>query len=264
MFSSSILCALTLVQIPARRFIITFATPDHNDAAKLLIKSFLDVGRFDGFQIFSLSDLDVDFRTRNENILSQKRGAGYWLYKPYILHKFIYLNATEDDEVCYSDARYQLLQNPDALMRRWFNGSFVALMGKKPNMAMFYERNWSKRDAFILMNSNETHARVTRPIQLWAGFVCFKKCFATFQFLAEWLVYCQDKRIIDDSRSILGAEFGDVTENRQDQTILSLLSKRWNLKFHFISESVLENRKNKLDMTVNDAKKKFNFTDDTF
>jgi hypothetical protein len=45
------------------------------------------------------SDLDPDFYDRHESILSQPRGAGYWLWKPYLISKF--MDQMEDGEVLF-------------------------------------------------------------------------------------------------------------------------------------------------------------------
>ena len=58
-------------------------------------------------QIF---DSDPIFASHNENILNRKRGAGYWLWKPYILLQELYL-ARDGDIVVYSDAAANFINN---------------------------------------------------------------------------------------------------------------------------------------------------------
>ena len=50
--------------------------------------------------------MDEQFRQKNQHILSQGRGAGYWLWKPYIIYKWLTDPSMEDDNsyVIYSDA----------------------------------------------------------------------------------------------------------------------------------------------------------------
>ena len=49
-------------------------------------------------------------------------------------------------------------------------------------------------------------------------------------FVTQWLAYAQDSRAITDDANALGApNYKDFHENRHDQSILSLLAKKWNL-----------------------------------
>ncbi len=48
-------------------------------------------------------DSDPRFADRNKNILQRKRGAGYWLWKPYIIYQELY-GARNGDIIIYSDA----------------------------------------------------------------------------------------------------------------------------------------------------------------
>jgi hypothetical protein len=48
-------------------------------------------------------DRDPRFVDRNKNILQRRRGAGYWLWKPYIIYRELY-GARDGDIIIYTDA----------------------------------------------------------------------------------------------------------------------------------------------------------------
>ena len=50
--------------------------------------------------------MDDTFKQKNAHILNQGRGAGYWLWKPYIIYKWLTDDSMEDDNsyLIYSDA----------------------------------------------------------------------------------------------------------------------------------------------------------------
>ena len=54
--------------------------------------------------------INPDFLARNRHILRRKRGAGYWLWKPYIILRELYL-ASEGDIIVYSDAAVDFVAN---------------------------------------------------------------------------------------------------------------------------------------------------------
>jgi hypothetical protein len=59
-----------------------------------------------GFNVIyqmSRAEIDPEFMTRNQGILTQQRGAGYWLWKAYFIHQLL-LRMTEQDILFYADA----------------------------------------------------------------------------------------------------------------------------------------------------------------
>lgn len=51
-----------------------------------------------------------DFLERNKDILQRTRGAGYWLWKPYIIFRELHL-ASDGDIIVYSDAAVDVIAN---------------------------------------------------------------------------------------------------------------------------------------------------------
>jgi hypothetical protein len=66
--------------------------------------------------------------------------------------------------------------------------------------------------------------------QRLASFILFQKSCMSLQFVMEWLAYASDQRLITDMRNTLGKQnLPGFREHRHDQSILSLLSKKWGL-----------------------------------
>jgi hypothetical protein len=68
---------------------ITFATENYLDDARELCDSALNIGGFDSAKIYNNSDVDPIFSNKNKHILTLPRGAGYWLWKPFIIQKHL-------------------------------------------------------------------------------------------------------------------------------------------------------------------------------
>lgn len=90
---------------------LTYATGSFVPAARALCASALAVG-FDRARVLGPEALEPAFRQNNAAILSEPRGAGYWLWKPQIILQE--LNRLAPGEVLvYSDAgRSPLLPAP--------------------------------------------------------------------------------------------------------------------------------------------------------
>ena len=91
------------------------------------------------------------------------------------------------------------------------------------------EKHWSKRDAFILMDCDSE--QYTDTPQRCATYIFLRKTPATVTLIDEYLWYAQDPRIVTDMPNRLGKEnYEGFKENRHDQTIWSLLTKKHGIK----------------------------------
>ena len=69
-------------------------------------------------------------------------------------------------------------------------------------------------------------------MQIHGAFLLLRHSFYTMRFVAQWLTYCEDVRIITDVPSSACPRMKEAEgfrENRHDQTVLSLLAKKWNI-----------------------------------
>jgi hypothetical protein len=63
-----------------------------------------------------------------------------------------------------------------------------------------------------------------------AAYQIYKKTIFTEKFLEDYLNYCRDKRIITDEPNSMGLPNYDIfRDNRHDQTVFSLLIKKYGL-----------------------------------
>ena len=82
--------------------------------------------------------------------------------------------------------------------------------------------------------------------QVWAGFILLRKSFTPIRFITEWLTYSQDFRITSDSPSRIIANDPTFIENRHDQTVLSILCKKWGIIMDVMDKSNMINVRNPL------------------
>ena len=213
---------------------ITFATPDHMSFAEANIKSALEIGGFDTAKIYTMDDIDDYFKTKNTHILNQPRGSGFWIWKPYLILKKL-LEIEEGDILCYNDSKYLWLKNVRQFETNILTGRNIGVYMNKPTSLFFIEKEWTKFDALALMNikhENNFRNNVINSNQAWAGFILFRKTFNPIRFVGEWLTYVQDQRIVTDATSIFGPENSNFRDHRHDQSVLSLLCKKWGIPMH--------------------------------
>ena len=214
---------------------ITFATPDYMSFAENNVQSALEVGKFDTAKIYTMDDIDNDFKIKNVELLKYKRLAGYAVWKPYIILKKL-LEIDDDDILCYNDSKYIWLTDVRNMETQLLNSTNMGVYLNKPNSIRYIEKQWSKGDAFVLMNMYYDINSKNSP-QAWSGFILLRKKFNSIRFIGEWLTYNQDFRIASDSSTKIAPNDPSFVENRHDQTILSLLCKKWGIHMHFLDKN---------------------------
>lgn len=180
-------------------------------------------GKADKTIAYTPADLPSDFAKRNNEILKQSRGGGYWLWKPYIILKA--LETCDDGEyVIYTDAGIIYVGNIKRLIAQMEKEkkSIFLSMGFAPL------KHWCKRDAFELMGVS--FEKTGNYPCVSGGYVLIKKSKETVDFIMQWLHYAEDKRIITDIPNTCGLPNDDgFHEHRHDQAILTLLAYQNNI-----------------------------------
>ena len=200
---------------------ISYSNELYQRQLELNKKSAIEVGKVDEFYSYGPDDVDPAFREKNKDILSRKRGNGYWLWKPYIIYKTIVEKLKYGDYLIYSDACVLYMKSSRLLVN--FLEQHKAKMWTYK--ITYKEKLYTKRDAFILMDADTPYYTDTN--QYMATLMIYKKSKYTVKFIKEWLHYSQDKRIITDDKNTMGKEnYPEFRENRHDQTVLSLVIKK--------------------------------------
>ena len=201
---------------------ISYSNELYQRQLELNKKSAIEVGEVDEHYSYGPDDIDPVFREKNKDILSRKRGNGYWLWKAYFINKTIIEKLKYGDYLIYTDAAI-LFMNSSHLLINFLKDHKASMW---MNKMKFIEKLYTKRDAFILMNVDTPYYYDTR--QYMAGIQIYRKTKYTIKFIQEWLHYCQDARIITDDPNTMGKEnYGGFRDNRHDQTVLSLLIKKY-------------------------------------
>jgi hypothetical protein len=220
--------------------LITYATDRYIYASSTLLISAVQSGAFDRVRLYGQEDLDPLYLRRNERILNQPKGAGYWIYKPYILLHYLYNIAGPGDVVCYLDSTYLFTGSfRNVLDRITSNPGHIGLLqgNNRPDLEnySFLEIRYTKKDAFLILDADKEAIKASE--QYWGGLVAVESSFTSIQFVSAWYTFVQDERAVSDETSVLQEEDEAFIVHRHDQSIISLLAKKWEISPAFLSES---------------------------
>lgn len=193
---------------------------------KHLISLAKESGFFKNEISLSKQDLDVNFTNKYSDILSSSRGGGYWIWKHKIIEDL--LNEIEDNDIVfYTDAgsslnyfaKNKFFEYIDRLNQSKF-GNLRFEIGKD-----FIERDWTTKELLSYFDL-DTSDKIAKTPQLVGGHLFFKKCDHTQEFFYRFKKLLDyDKYLITDKYSRNQIE--SFKENRHDQSIMSLLSKKF-------------------------------------
>lgn len=206
-----------------KKYLVNYADRAYYESQKNNTNTGLSVGGFDQVFQYGKSDLDGNFCEKNRTILDMHRGAGYWLWKPYVILKA--LEQIEDGSLLfYSDAGIIFLNAIDPLISVLNNTKYKILLFELEDFRQNYK--WTKRDCFVLMNLDR-EPFIGYP-QILASYLMMQKNSFAIHFIKEWLSYAQDYRILTDAANECGlSDYPEFCDHRHDQSILSLLGRKY-------------------------------------
>ncbi len=181
------------------------------------------VGRFDKVIEYSPDDVDDTFKASHAETFACKRGAGLWIWKPYVILKALREEAGEGDVVFYCDSGTFFIRSFSHLLRTMCQDVWVS------NLPLA-EKQYTKRETFVRMGCEGPSYEDTPQVQ--AGFVGVRKTAQSMAFVEEWLSLACDHRLLSPVTDSSFPEASCYVVHREDQSILSLLCKKRGIRPH--------------------------------
>lgn len=227
---------------------INYANSKYRKAQVLNTKTAYTKGKVDKVIEYSPKDIDEDFRKKNKNVFQCERGDGYWIWKPYIILKTL-KQADEGDYIFYADSGSYYINRVQELINTMEKEQVSIMSFELP----FLEKEYTKREVLEAFNMWKNTKIMNSPQRL-ATFILIKCNSESKMFFEEFLCYaCKNNLITDYLRTDISQDKAFI-ENRHDQSIFSLLCKKWKLPvfrdpseyglkpelYHFNSEYITE------------------------
>jgi len=172
---------------------------------------------------YGYNDLDENFKNNNINILNKERGAGYWLWKPYIILDM--LNKIDfNDYLVYMDSGAYLIKDVDNYLKCIDDTGILAFQ------LTHKQSKYTKGDCFYIINDVGEENKFKDEFQNCATFIFFKKTQYSINFVKKWLFYSTHENLLTDSPNLYKQNFEDFIDHRHDQSIFSLLTYKYKIK----------------------------------
>jgi hypothetical protein len=190
--------------------------------------------------IFDKKQIDTDFKNKYQHILSQNRGGGYWLWKPYIIYHTL-KNLKDNDILIYSDSNYYFTEEFEELYKDHLKKSDIVVWHNKPNEETNLMMTYCKPEV-VYEYKIEDLVYNKSCIECWAGFIVIKKTDYSLKLIKEWLEMCCTKDHITDNIDVDTDYYSYYfKDHRHDQSLLSILLYKHNIETYSFPKKYLQN-----------------------
>jgi hypothetical protein len=213
--------------MPQKRYFITFGGPTRNfhNAVNRICKEAINLRFF--HEVIGKTDLNLKndkiFWNKHQNFIeNNQRGYGYWIWKSYIVLAQL-KKMNDNDILLYCDAGCHL--NPNGLLRMT---EYIKMINDNESGLLSFqmdhlEHTWTKNDIFVELNTPVEHKISGQYV---ASTFFIRKTDKSMNLFKELYYYKSKYHLIDDTPSITN-NHNSFKENRHDQSILSLLFKKY-------------------------------------
>lgn len=177
-------------------------------------------GKADKVIEYSSKDIPQSYKDAHKEIFAYKRGAGLWLWKPYIINNALD-KINNGDWLFYSDAGALFIKDIHKLVSAALQAKTDIMLFEQPLL----HRQFTKKETMVNMKVDDIGSNQT------LGILLIQKSEHSTSLLSEWLANCEIERNISPKKFDENIkEFDDFISHREDQSILSTLRIKYNLE----------------------------------
>ena len=224
--------------------LLAFASNDLKKSINRLSNQARESNFYNEIKIFNSNNLPSALASKLSYLLSinKKRGYGYWIWKPYLIKK-VFDEIEYGDVINYLDIGCHIIKENISKFNKYLD--FINMDGKwilpfqyhsnfnyenkKISFPARLEITFTKGDLLDYFGYYNDENILKSP-QYWAGCIFIKKTDKSINFINQWLeIFDKNFDLIDDSFSNI-KNYPEFHENRHDQSVYSLLCKRYKLE----------------------------------
>lgn len=223
-------------------YLASYSTPEWAGSQYLLNQSARAVGVNHIFPYTREQLVQTPFYHENREILDSSNGAGYWLWKPFIMLETM-RKMSDGDMLIYLDSGFMIIADISPLVRLCIEQDGVLLFTNG-----YLNKAWTKRDCFVLMDCDEE--KYYNVEQTVGGSHFWIKNSLSMEILESWLKYCCDPRLLTDIPNTCGLDnLPGFVLHRHDQSILTNISTKYGIE-RFRDPSEYGNSRKRPDLKV--------------
>jgi hypothetical protein len=179
--------------------------------------------------------MDTAFYEAHKDTLTQPRGAGYWLWKPYFVLKTME-QYPDDAVIIYADSGVVFTKPIDKILHELKTYDRVLVGQGKPAPL----RRHLKREAQIALGI-DTKEDILNQQNLWNFFFALKNTPENRAYVKKWLALCQQKDLITDLPLDPLKQEKEFEFHQHDQSMMSVVQAQDPGKTIIIPKNIFRN-----------------------
>lgn len=213
----------------SRKYFITYGDEKYRDSVKRIGREAETLGIFDRIILYSEIDLPEPFKTYSE---VYPRGGGYWMWKPYIIHRTLQ-GMDNNDVLVYADAGCTLLPHTDwsKYLDRLTHYEALFFMAEGKN------KRWCKQSVFSYFTPKSPN--VWKSANQIQATVMFIKKVSDNEVIERWYkAALRHPELFTDADK--SKELPGFREHRHDQSVLTacICTSPGQRKYYFTPEKI--------------------------
>jgi hypothetical protein len=203
---------------------ITYATSEYALAAYLLRKTARRFG-VDWTTVYGPGHPAVtDLADRFPQIMRSRRGAGFWLWKPFII-KDALAGTCEGEAVFYTDVAMIFEADPWPLIGLCREHPIVLF----EMIPAYLQGQWTKRDCFVMLKADTPE--FWQAPQLLGGFQLYRNGPQARDFVDRMCEAVSNPNVLTDVPNVCGLpDLPGFREHRHDQSVLTIMAKKFSVR----------------------------------
>ena len=203
-------------------YVINFADANYARQQALNTKSAREQGKADAVFEFHEEDI-MELKEQFPEHFGIKRGFGLWFWKPYLIMKAMD-KVNDGDYLFYCDSGAVFIYDIHQFIPDLEASGKDMMVFEQPLLAHCF----TKGETYHLLGCNDYAGN-----QLLGGYIFLKKSAESRRYMQEWHDAMTDLRVLSGDKFFPEIkDHRDFIAHREDQSILTILCKKWGIEGH--------------------------------
>ncbi len=208
-------------------YFVTYGDERFEASKRRIVDQATRTGQFD--RIIAYGRADLTGRIVESPLFGQRRGGGYWVWKPYIVHKTLDM-MHDGDLLVYVDCGCSVFAS-----REWT--TYFGLLKKHDAVTFLLSttnEQYTRRN--VLDHYAATNRCLGKQYQVSSTFFLLKKTPNTVKLVSEWqeMMLGWPNMVLDVPTTEIRAERRQFIEHRHDQSLFSALVYRYRTVYNLV------------------------------
>ena len=224
---------------------ITYSDDKFKNSRERICEEAENTKWFSTIKYYTNHDYNLDFYNKNKEILDNKVGGGFWIWKPYFIKKHLDL-INDKDYLVYLDSGCTINKDGYKRFKEYLDivkNHNTGIIAFQYTNNYFTEKVWNTNEIFDYFNVKD-NKKITDSFQILGGVQIIQKKQTSVEIINKWYSVITDNINLFTNYYNENQDKSYFKDNRHDQSIQSVIKKLYNCPV--ISANEIEFKHNQL------------------